>query len=448
MGLVFRAHHTELGVDLAVKVLGTGAERDRAAFDRFRREARAAAALRSPHVVDVRDYGLDHGLPYIVMELLEGESLGERLERAPGLSLGELGRYAAQAAVGLECAHRLDLVHRDVKPSNLFLATVGETTTLKVLDFGIVKSLNEGDSAGSTMVGSPGYLSPEQARGERVDHRTDLWSLAAVLYRACTGCEPFAAPSLVEVIERVCVRPIAPPSALVPALPAELDEFFAKGLCRDPAGRFQSAEEFAAAFGAVAERHAACFLPATPSSDGRGPSPRLDSTRSWASWSNLEPAKPRAGRRRARRAAWVGLSLCGALLVGGVGLSHLGSLGQEGFSSSAEGRRTPVAAPPFAVVAPRPLGPPAEAAAQSAAPTGDPPFPPVGRATDAPAAQAVGKPAMVARKARPANAPHEESRGDRSRQEQLDPTFGLPVTGIGRADATPDGADHRRVAPP
>jgi serine/threonine-protein kinase len=281
MGRVFRGRDLELERDVAVKLLPAGAERDPAALLRFRREACAVSELRSRHIVSVYECGLEAEVPYIVMELLEGESLAARLGRGPPITLTELSEWVHQACLALDVAHSRGLIHRDIKPSNLFLVPRGYRLELKLLDFGIVKSLTEPDSLESTLVGSPGYLSPEQACGRRVDTTSDLWSLAAVVYRAVTGVEPFSAPSLVETLERVCFRPIRRPSAVRAGLPPVLDAFIERGLCRERRGRFRSALELSAALSRVAMEHGHQLLPASPRSPPPA-APRTDSTRSWA----------------------------------------------------------------------------------------------------------------------------------------------------------------------
>jgi serine/threonine-protein kinase len=313
MGLVWRASHTELGTTVALKVLMAGAERDPAALRRFRREARAAAALRCPHVVDVRDFGHDGVFPYIVMEYLEGESIAARLARLPGPKLSELTSWVTQAAVALDYAHARGFLHRDVKPSNLFLCRTGSAWTLKMLDFGIVKSLHEADAGDNTVVGSPGYLSPEQARGSALDHTTDLWSLAAVIYRAVTAVEPFAASSLAEVVERVCERPVAPPCSLVPALPPALDGFFERAFRREPAERFRSGAELAEALAAIASTSPDLELPVVVSSESVvAASPRGDSTESWASFSRDGPRITPTTRDASPKRRFAGVLLAAA----------------------------------------------------------------------------------------------------------------------------------------
>jgi serine/threonine-protein kinase len=451
MGLVWRATHVELGIPLAVKVLAAGAEGDPRAQRRFKQEARAAAALRCHHVVDVRDYGVDAGSPYLVMELLDGESVGQRLSRAPGLLLSELSSLVAQAAIALDYAHARGFLHRDVKPSNLFLARVDNSTVLKVLDFGIVKSVREAYRDTNTMVGSPGYLSPEQARGEALDHTTDLWSLGAVIYRAATGVEPFAAESLAEIVERVCQLPIAAPTALRPELPSTLDAFFERALCRDPARRFRSGAELAAAFDAIAREAPALVLPSPMTERLQGSPPRFDSTQSWAPFSSRTlPTAPGASKRRTRPWRYAAFGVAAALLglALGAGASLRSWLAPEpstraGASTAVLGPATPVAAaeqaPAAALVAEPPLAP--TAATRAVPPAPEPASAPKSRSEQAqlrPLASTVitrqQKPASVATAPAASGAPVPPPR-------TLDPTFGLPLE---HSEANHASADFSR----
>ena len=434
MGVVWKASHVELGTTVAVKLLFAGAERDPRALRRFRQEARAAAALRCPNVVDVRDFGLEDGVPYTVMEYLEGCSLAARLTRAPGPKLAELSRWVTQAAVALDYSHARGFLHRDIKPSNLFLCTAGPATVLKVLDFGIVKSLHEADGASSTVVGSPGYLSPEQAQGEGLDHTTDLWSLGAVAYRAVTGVEPFAAASLAEVIERICVRPIAAPSTLVPALPAELDAFFERALERDRARRFRSGAEFAAAFSEIAGRAPDLELPSVAPGHAGDLVPRADATMSWESRS----AWQRTAGARSRKALGRGRSI--AVLFAASSTLALVGLGARW---AARERPEPRDAVPVSRVAePAPLDSSARVGAATAAPTamtGAPVTP-----KPAEAAPTTQPAAGVPRRARAETASTETQRtrapsaaaSAKAPKAARDSTFGLPFGEAGEADAS------------
>ncbi len=252
MGTVWAADDKKLGRQVALKVMR---RRSLEAFDdahqRFEREAKAAAALHSAHVVAVHDYGVDDGLPFIAMELLEGESLKARLQREAALSVEDTSALLRQVVKGLKAAHRAGLVHRDLKPSNIFLAQSDDAEVVKLLDFGVVKESEaprreRDETASGVLLGTPQYMSPEQARGHReIDHRADLWSLAVIIYEMITGENPFdsEADAVGDIVIRVCVEPITPPTVLEPNLPETLDAFFERALDRKRDKRFQSATE-------------------------------------------------------------------------------------------------------------------------------------------------------------------------------------------------------------
>lgn len=250
MGSVWLARHINLGSPVAVKFMAPTFVTSAAFLARFEREARIAANLQSPHVVYVQDYGIDDDTPYLVMELLQGEDLGTRLERVGRLSLADATRILAQAGKAIRRAHDAGLVHRDLKPANLFLVRVEEEQEeiVKVLDFGIVKEtgprLTDEVTRTGELLGSPHYMSPEQVRGEKdVDQRSDLWSLAVILFYAVTGELPFQGDQLGAVIANILVAPLPSASRLAPDLPPTIDAFFARALARDRAQRFQSIGE-------------------------------------------------------------------------------------------------------------------------------------------------------------------------------------------------------------
>ena len=255
MGTVWAALDQKLGRQVALKVMR---KRSLDAFpdarERFEREARAAAALRSSHVVQVHDYGVDDGIPFIAMELLDGESLADRLEREGAMGVREAGHLIAQVAKGLKAAHNAGLIHRDLKPSNVFMTLRDDSEVVKLLDFGVVKSAlarESEETASGVLLGTPQYMSPEQARGLRqVDHRADLWSLAVILYTILVGENPFdsEATAVGDIVIRVCIDPIPPPSEMNSDLPASIDRFFVRALERDPDARFQTADELMMAF--------------------------------------------------------------------------------------------------------------------------------------------------------------------------------------------------------
>jgi serine/threonine-protein kinase len=250
MGSVWRARHLALGQTVAVKVLERRHPDSDEARARFEREARVIARLRTPHVAQIHDQGVDEGTPYMVMEMLEGEDLGARLKARQRLSLREVAAIAGQVARVLRLAHEAGVVHRDLKPSNVFLAHVHDEEIVKVLDFGIAKSVYDGRGLELTvtgaLLGTLNYMSPEQLRDPRtVDWRTDLWSLGVVAFYALTGVEPFGGKSFGETVGRICKDPLPLPSQVAPGMAPELDGFFERAFARDRNERFQSGRELA-----------------------------------------------------------------------------------------------------------------------------------------------------------------------------------------------------------
>jgi serine/threonine-protein kinase len=257
MGSVWAGRHLGLDSPVAVKFMMPSAAEAVSSRARFAREAKAAASLRSPHVVQVLDYDATGDAPYIVMELLEGEDLGQRLHRCGRLGLPEVASIVRQLAKGLVLAHEAGIVHRDLKPGNVFLAKVGAEEVVKVLDFGVAKEtrVDATDAQTTTtgvVVGSPSYMSPEQARGGDIDTRSDLWSLGVVVFQAVTGQRPFDGANLADVLVRICSDPVPRATRVLPDLPFEIDGFFDRALCRSPDGRFQDARTLADALTAIA----------------------------------------------------------------------------------------------------------------------------------------------------------------------------------------------------
>lgn len=259
MGTIWRAEHLVLGAPVAVKLIDRDVTKDEEALARFTREAQASAALRSPHVVQILDYGLDDGTPYMVMELLEGETLAERLRRERRLSPEQTVRIITHVARAVSRAHEAGIVHRDLKPENVFLVKNEESEIAKVLDFGVAKVTSatlgpqgERTRTGS-LLGTPFYMSPEQAQGNKtVDFRTDLWALGVIAFECLTGKRPFESDGLGDLVLSICIRPMPVPSEAGP-VPAEFDAWFAKACAREPEDRYQSArvlaEELKAAVG-------------------------------------------------------------------------------------------------------------------------------------------------------------------------------------------------------
>ena len=249
MGAVWKAEHVGLEVPCAVKfILGDAAQHPEVRA-RFVREAKAAAMLRSPHVVQILDHGVCEETPYIAMELLEGEELGRRLERVGRLPPAETIAILAQVARALGKAHQAGLVHRDLKPDNVFLVKDDDREIVKVLDFGIAKSL-KGDLAENyktrtgALLGTPFYMSPEQAQGVKtIDHRSDLWSLAVIAFRCLTGRLPFESDALGDLLVKIIMAPLPVPTSIAPWLPPSVDAWWQRAAAREPADRFATAGE-------------------------------------------------------------------------------------------------------------------------------------------------------------------------------------------------------------
>jgi len=256
MGSVWRAHHLTLNAPVAIKLIDPALASSPDAQARFIREAQAAAALRSPNVVQTLDFGVDDGIPYIVMELLIGENLADRLARVGRLTPAQTARVVVDVAKAIGKAHAAEIVHRDLKPDNVFLARDEDDEVVKVVDFGVAKATGMvGASTSRTrtgaILGTPYYMSPEQAQGDkRVDWRTDLWALAVIAFECLVGRRPFEADGLGSLIMQICAAPIPVPSAIGP-VPPGFDAWWARATERDPAARFQSARELATSLRAV-----------------------------------------------------------------------------------------------------------------------------------------------------------------------------------------------------
>lgn len=257
MGEVWLARHEILDADVAVKLMSAEIVGTEHALARFEREAKASAKLKSNHIVRVQDFGVDGDTPFMVMELLEGEDLGTRLKRDGPMTVDAFVPVLRQIAKGLEVAHAAGFVHRDLKPSNIFLAREGGDEIVKVVDFGVAREtktkLVDEKTGSGVVLGSPHHMSPEQALGEKVDHRSDLWALAVVVYRALAGRKPFDSDVLATLLLEIVSQPVPKISEVKPGLPADLDRYFARALHRKPSRRFQSASAMADALEAIAE---------------------------------------------------------------------------------------------------------------------------------------------------------------------------------------------------
>src|SRR5579872_2838189 len=257
MAAVYEAEHLSLGKRIAVKVLAAELSASTIVIERFFREARAAASVKSPYIVDVYDSGrLEDGRPFIAMELLEGESLYDRMARVRLIEPRATVRILGQVSKGLMKAHAAGIVHRDLKPENIHLCKNEEGDEVaKILDFGLAKFYapveHDEQTARLTregaVFGTPAYMSPEQVKGQgNVDHRADLWALGCMTYECLTGRPVWNTDQGVAMtFAAIAAAQLPVPTRMRPDLPPTFDTWFRKALERDPARRFQTAKELA-----------------------------------------------------------------------------------------------------------------------------------------------------------------------------------------------------------
>ncbi|MGE5413014.1 MAG: serine/threonine-protein kinase, partial [Syntrophomonadaceae bacterium] len=250
MGEVYRARDSRLNRDVAVKVLPERVAADAASLGRFEREAKAVAALSHPNILSIFDFGRDGGVAYAVTELLDGQTLGELLESGP-LPPRRAASVAREIAEGLAAAHAKGIVHRDLKPENVFVTKAGH---VKILDFGLAKEVaarDDGDTSApterpmtepGTVMGTVGYMSPEQVRGKALDHRTDVFSFGAILYEMLAGRRAFAKPTAPETMTAI-LNEDPPELSAVSGLGSSLELVARRCLEKDPAARFQDTHD-------------------------------------------------------------------------------------------------------------------------------------------------------------------------------------------------------------
>jgi len=406
MGTVWLAHHLTLQSPVAIKLIEPQIASNPEALARFMREARAAAALRSPHVVQILDHGVDNGTPYIAMELLEGESLAARLRKVGRLSAEATARIVTHTARAISRAHEVGVVHRDLKPDNIFLIENEEEELAKVLDFGIAKSTIVGfgmsavaETRTGALMGTLHYMSPEQAEGVKsVDFRTDIWAMGVIAFECLLGRRPFEGETVGTLVLDLCSRPLPVPSQFG-AVPAGFDAWFARVCAREPAARFASARD------AAAELRLICKAPALAGDEKEARRLPAEGVRTKL----VPPAGPRLNGKVLGIGIAAGVAVVGALVFA------FGRSGESAPAPAAVSAPAPSPAPAAVAPPPRPVPAPAAAAPEPVAPAPapvavEPPPPPAPvvakpepaaerprrRAEKAPSAKSAPRPAAVA----------------------------------------------------
>ena len=328
MADVYLAEDTTLGRQVAVKVLLKRYAGDGQFVERFRREAQAAARINHPNIVNIYDWGPVDGTYYIVMEYVEGETLKDHIRREGRYGPGEAVRIALELLAGVQVAHGAHIVHRDIKSQNILIDPAG---TVKVTDFGIAKADDSQMTEAGSILGTAQYLAPEQAKGEPVDERTDLYSVGVVFYEMLTGSLPFRGDSAVTVALKHVNEQPPEPAELVPGLPYSLNQIVLKALAKDPDQRYRSAAEFSADLvaarsgGPTAGRHlrpvARPHHGAVAGGRHRGHDPRAaPGRRGGGRRAAPRPAPPAAGGpgKQRKRSPWPWIALVAFLVIAAV----------------------------------------------------------------------------------------------------------------------------------
>jgi serine/threonine-protein kinase len=353
MGAVWVAEHAMLGRRAAIKILHPSYSTRQDIVTRFFNEARAATAISDPGIIQIFDFGFHtDGSAYIVMELLDGEPLDRRLQRLGALPVGDALRICRQVASAVGAAHARGIVHRDLKPENVFVVRDPEVPggeRSKVLDFGIAKLAGDlgaqQKTSTSAVMGTPLYMSPEQCRGAgKVDQRSDVYSLGCVLFALVTGHAPFSAEGTGEIIMQHMIEPPPRPSTRSLGVPPEVDDLILRCLAKDPAARFASGAELAAALDALLG-HAPITHAASTSPGARSRPP--SSTTLGSSAAAVVALPPTAAPGQGKRYAGIATLLVGGGAIAAVVTSQSSPASPETAQAQAESTSMPeVAKPP------------------------------------------------------------------------------------------------------
>lgn len=241
MGIVFQAHDKQLGEQVAIKVLSPLLSNNPEALERMKREVTAARKITHPNIIRIFDFSEANGLQYVSMEYFSGSNLKEFVKKSGALSLMQAFNIASQICDGLHEAHRMGVVHRDLKSQNILM---NQANHVKIIDFGLARSAHlEGMTATGLIMGTPEYMSPEQVSGKRVDERTDIYALGIILYELFTGSVPFSGDSAIAVGFKQVKDAPQPPRQINPQIPQSVENIILKALQKDPLMRFRSVQE-------------------------------------------------------------------------------------------------------------------------------------------------------------------------------------------------------------
>ncbi|HEY6460534.1 MAG TPA: serine/threonine-protein kinase [Polyangiaceae bacterium] len=411
MGAVFGGEHLRLHRKVAIKVLHAAMARDAEVVRRFEREAQAAGKIGNDHILEVLDIGeLPDGERFIVMEFLEGEPLNTRLERLQRMTPQQTYPVVRQLLEGLAAAHAAGIVHRDLKPANVFIQRekAGRPDYVKIIDFGISKFQNVGGDEAKTrtgmIIGTPLYMSPEQARGlSEADARADLYAVGVILYESVTGRVPFTGASPTDLLFQIALSTPPPIASIVGDVDPAFCSIVERAMARDPNARFQSGAEFIAALDAWANAGQGVAAPGPrtmPVGLPYGMAPPVSSLAStpgpgpgtpWASSQSL-PQPPAPARNPGAIVAVLALAVVAVLGLGGLALAIKARSNASAASAAASASAVATAPAPTASVAPAPVpsAPPAEVVTLAPQPSAPP----------APETSAT-RPATVARPATP-----------------------------------------------